>query len=100
MPFVGPNILEPRGFLGGGGERSAIGLDRLAVSADGRYVYFTQHFTARRFESKFWKHGVYRLQWSDKEAVSLWLGSDEPGSAPLRQGDGALCRYAEGLQLG
>ncbi len=80
VPFVGPKILEARGFMGGGGEREAVGLDRLAVSPDGHYIYFSHHFATRRFETKIWKHGIYRLKWSDEKLGELWLGKDKPGA--------------------
>lgn len=79
--FVGPKIREPNDFLGGGGERAAEGLDRLAVSPDGEYVYFVQCLRSKRFMQSAWKHGVFRVKWSDASSGQLWLGKDAPGSA-------------------
>jgi sugar lactone lactonase YvrE len=79
VPFVGPRLLAPQGFLGGGGERTSRGLDRMAVSPDGQYVYVVHDFgESKRMEKQF-RHGVYRLKWDDQSADSPWIGKAEAG---------------------
>ena len=78
--FVGPLIRKPRGFLGGAGEGYARGMDRLAVSPDGQWIYLVQCFRASYFEKGEWQHGVYRVKWTDKELGEPWLGKKEPGA--------------------
>lgn len=79
--FVGPLIRKPRGFLGGAGEGYARGMDRLAVSPDGQWIYLVQCFRASSyFEKGEWHHGVFRLKWTDKEIGQPWLGKKEPGA--------------------
>jgi hypothetical protein len=80
VPFVGPQLLAPRGFLGGGGERYCRGLDRVATSPDGQYVYVVHDFEGSGFMAKVLKHGVYRVKWDDKSADEPWIGKAEPGS--------------------
>jgi len=92
IPFVGPQLLAPRGFLGGGGERYARGLDRVAVSPDGGYVYAVQEFSSGYFDRGLRKHGVWRLKWSDKEA-------GEP-PANIRSLTLAVYRWPTGTDLG
>ena len=77
--FVGPRIRAPRGFFGGAGEGYAIGMDRLAVSPDGQWIYLAQDFKLGYFEKGERRHGVYRLRWRDKELGEPWLGGAEPG---------------------
>jgi hypothetical protein len=85
VPFVGPRIFEARGFLGGGGERDTLGMDRVAVSPDGEYVYLRQcHADASQPR---WAHGIYRLKWTDEKLPGTakspgepWLGKAEAGS--------------------
>ncbi|MCG3177857.1 MAG: hypothetical protein BIFFINMI_00177 [Phycisphaerae bacterium] len=81
VPFVGPKILDARGFLGGGGERAAVGMDRLAVSPDGLTVYLNPCVGNAKGLEAFRKHGIYRLKWSDAKIGPLWLGKDAPGQA-------------------
>jgi hypothetical protein len=78
--FVGPQIRQPRGFLGGAGEGYAIGMDRLAVSQDGQWIYLVQDMKRAYFEKGERHHGVYRVRWTDKELGDLWLGRKEPGA--------------------
>ncbi len=78
--FVGPLIRRPRGFLGGSGEGYARGMDRLAVSPDGQWIYLVQCFRASYFEKGEWQHGVFRLKWTDKEIGEPWLGRKAPGA--------------------
>jgi len=85
--FVGPLIRKPRGFMGGSGEGGAIGMDRLAVSRDGRWIYLVQDFKRGYLEKGERRHGVYRLRWSDKELGDVWLGAKEPGDADAQFND-------------
>ncbi|HOX05499.1 MAG TPA: hypothetical protein PK280_03775 [Planctomycetota bacterium] len=78
--FVGPRIRAPRGFMGGAGEGYARGMDRLAVSPDGKWIYLVQCFRASYFEKGEWQHGVFRVSWTDKELGVPWLGKKEPGA--------------------
>jgi sugar lactone lactonase YvrE len=79
--FVGPQIRKPHGFLGGLGEAYAIGMDRLAVSPDGQWIYLVQDMKGGGyFEKGEWYHGVYRVKWTDKELGAPWLGKKEPGA--------------------
>jgi hypothetical protein len=81
--FIGPQIIPPRGFLGGGGERYTPGMDRVAVSPDGRYIYLSHCMGPggfRRMGGKGRKHGIYRMEWSDEQAGKLWLGKHAPGA--------------------
>ncbi len=77
--FVGPKVREARGFIGGSGEGGAFGMDRLAVSPDGTFIYFNQSFESRIFQEKERRHGIYRLRWTDRATGDLWLGRPEPG---------------------
>jgi len=79
VPHVGPLIREPVGFIGGAGEGYALGLDRIAVSPDGRWIYLVQSFTDSYIFEKQFRHGVFRLEWADAKAERLWVGHDEPG---------------------
>jgi len=78
--FVGPQIRKARGFLGGAGEGYAIGMDRLAVSPDGQWIYLVQDMRRAYFEKGERHHGVYRLQWTDGELGEPWLGRKDPGA--------------------
>jgi len=78
--FVGPRIRKARGFLGGAGEGYAIGMDRLAVSPDGQWIYLVQDMRRAYFEKGERHHGVYRLRWTDQELGEPWLGRKEPGA--------------------
>jgi sugar lactone lactonase YvrE len=79
LGLVGPRILEPRGFFGGGGERPAQAFDGLAVSPDGENIYLTTVIWSGNF-TKYRQHGVFRAKWSDKELGDPFLGRKEPGN--------------------
>jgi len=77
---IGPRIREAGGFMGGAGEAYAMGLDRIAVSPDGKWIYVVQNFTdSYRFKKEL-RHGVYRLKWNQAKVDELWLGQDAAGS--------------------
>lgn len=78
--FVGPQIREAHGFFGGAGEGYARGMDRLAVSPDGLWIYLVQCSRASYFEKSEWHHGVFRMKWDDKRLGVPWLGKKEPGA--------------------
>jgi sugar lactone lactonase YvrE len=80
VPFVGPKLLEARGFLGGGGERYCRGVDRVAISPDGQFVYVVPHFDGSKLVDKLRKHGVYRVKWDEVAVGDPWLGKSEAGS--------------------
>lgn len=88
VPFVGPQVRKPRGFMGGAGEGPAGLFEHLAVSPDGEYVYLAVS-PLGRLDGK--NHGVLRFKWNDKEAGALFLGRNEPGT-----GDGQF-NTPEGL---
>ena len=78
---VGPQIRKARGFLGGAGEGHALGMDRLAISADGVWLYLVLDMKqSGGFAKNERQHGVYRVQWTEKMIGSLWLGKKEPGA--------------------
>ncbi|MCG3181959.1 MAG: hypothetical protein BIFFINMI_04405 [Phycisphaerae bacterium] len=75
--FVGPEIRPPTGIQWGHGEGDDPCFDHVAVSPDGRWVYFT-HST---YENP---HAVYRMQWGEDNGAGMeaaFLGEDmRPGS--------------------
>ncbi|NQT36445.1 MAG: SMP-30/gluconolactonase/LRE family protein [Planctomycetes bacterium] len=77
---IGPRIRDAGGFMGDAGEAYAMGLDRIAVSPDGEWIYVVQNFTdSYRFKKEL-RHGVYRLKWNQAKAEELWVGQDIAGS--------------------
>jgi DNA-binding beta-propeller fold protein YncE len=80
MPHVGPQIRAAGGFMGGAGEAYAMGLDRIAVSPDGEWIYVVQNFSDSYRFAKELRHGVYRLKWNQAKAEELWVGRDAAGS--------------------
>jgi hypothetical protein len=79
--YVGPRIRAARGFMGGSGEGAARGMDRLAVSPDGQWIYLVQDIKrSTRFQTQERHHGVYRLKWTDREITTPWLGRREAGA--------------------
>jgi hypothetical protein len=78
--FVGPQTRAAQGFMGGSGEGYAIGMDRLAVSPDGQWIYLSQDFIRGHFEPGERNHGIYRVKWTDKTIGTPWLGKKEAGS--------------------
>jgi hypothetical protein len=76
--FVGPLILRPRGFMGGGGECWSEAFDHLALSPDGKWIYLTMYIDSWAFE-KLRHHAVFRVRWTDKEVSEPFLGKKEPG---------------------
>jgi DNA-binding beta-propeller fold protein YncE len=78
---VGPLIRKAIGFMGGQGEGGTHGSDRLAIPSRGDWIYFVQDIEGSgNFQKAERHHGVYRVQWTDKELGSLWLGKKEPGA--------------------
>ena len=69
--FAGPLILQARGFMGGSGEAYVAGMDRLATSADGQWIYAVLYKKG---------HAVYRMKWTDKDTGAPWLGKNEAGA--------------------
>lgn len=80
ISHLGPKVRNAAGFLGGAGEGHSTGLDRIALSPDGKTIYFVQNMSGSWRFAKQVRHGVYRLKWTDEQARELWLGGDEPGS--------------------
>jgi DNA-binding beta-propeller fold protein YncE len=79
--FVGPRIRAARGFMGGAGEGSSRGSDRLAVSLRGEWIYVAPDIKeSGGFQKNERHHGVYRVRWTDKDLGALWLGKKEPGA--------------------
>lgn len=79
--FVGPQVRKARGFLGGAGEGYARGMDRVAVSPDGQWIYLVHDMKRTNyFIKQDRQHGVFRMKWTDKEATTPWLGKKEPGN--------------------
>ena len=78
--FVGPLTRTAQGFMGGAGEGYAIGMDRLAISPDGQWIYLSQDFIRGHFEPGERNHGIYRVKWADKTIGTPWLGKKEAGS--------------------
>ncbi|HUT36049.1 MAG TPA: hypothetical protein VNE39_21355 [Planctomycetota bacterium] len=76
MAFVGPQIRQPVGFMGGAGEGSSRFFDHLAISPDGEWIYLTLAGEGWRFKPR---HAVFRLKWTDAELSAPFLGHDEPG---------------------
>lgn len=85
LPFVGPEIMRPRGFMGGNAEGPSYYFDHLAVSPDGEWVYFALYKQQKEGEDprrrvKPW-HAVYRVKWTDKTLGKPFLGvAREAGS--------------------
>jgi len=72
MGFVGPMIRPAKGFLGGAGEGGTRYFDHLAVSGDGKWIYFVPcNLRARRP-----RHAVFRLRWTDEKLGKCFLGTD------------------------
>jgi len=79
--FTGPHIRKAIGFRGGVGEASSRGMDRLAVSLDGKWIYLVLNLERNKgFQKNERRHGVYRVKWSDKGLGELWLGKNKAGS--------------------
>lgn len=79
--FVGPRIRRAPGFQGGDGEAWATGRDRLAVSADGQWIYVVQNMWGPVYDSRKERtHCVFRVKWTDKDLGQPWLGKKEPGA--------------------
>ncbi len=78
---IGPKIRKERGFLGGAGEAYSRGMDRLAVSPDGTWIYFVQNLERNKhFQKNERHHGVYRLKWTDEKLGEPWLGGRGAGA--------------------
>lgn len=79
--YVGPKIREARGFMGGAGEGHSRGMDRIAVSPDGQWIYLvTDVKESTTFQKADRKHGVFRVKWTAKEIGAPWLGKKEAGA--------------------
>lgn len=98
LPFVGPEFIPPRGFMGGAGEGPAYCFDHLAASPDGEWIYFA---TFKEMDEKTDKrtvvpehHAVFRVKASDANLGKAFLGVDkEAGSddAHLNNPMGLAC---------
>ncbi len=78
---VGPKIRKERGFLGGAGESYSRGMDRLAISPDGEWIYLSQNLERNGgFQKRERRHGIYRAKWADEKLGELWLGKKEAGA--------------------
>jgi DNA-binding beta-propeller fold protein YncE len=65
--FIGPQILEAYGFLGGGGGASGYRPAYLAVSPDGKSIYAPSLNRGGWFDKKLTaKHVVFKVGWEDK----------------------------------
>ncbi|MHC4914149.1 MAG: SMP-30/gluconolactonase/LRE family protein [Planctomycetota bacterium] len=81
VSHVGPKIRKERGFLGGAGESYSRGMDRLAISPDGEWIYFNQNLERNKgFQTRERRHGIYRVKWTDEKLGELWLGKKEAGA--------------------
>lgn len=80
VSFVGPEVCEPRGFLGGDAERDNRGMDRVAVSPDGEWIYVAPNYVPTPKKTPPRAHGIYRCKWSDKTIGQLWLGRPAAGA--------------------
>lgn len=79
--YVGPKIRRAIGFIGGAGEGSSRGMDRIAVSPDGEWIYLvTDIKRSRLFQERERQHGVFRVKWTDTEVGTPWLGNKEAGA--------------------
>jgi DNA-binding beta-propeller fold protein YncE len=76
VKFVGPELRPPTGVTWGHGEGDDPCYERMAVSPDGKYVYYTH-------TSFYSLHAVYRLAWGEDKGSGMeagWLGLDNrPG---------------------
>jgi len=88
--FVGPQVRAPKGFLGGAGEAGVKRFDHLAVSPDGRFIYFCP----TRLGGKGARHAVYRLTWTDKA-----LGEPFVGGSGKAGGDDTHFNDPQGLAV-
>jgi DNA-binding beta-propeller fold protein YncE len=82
--FVGPRLMQPRGFMGGAGESGAPWFDHLATSPDGRWIYVTLYGESYKFTQR---HAVFRLAWSDEALGSPFLGAGQAGSGDAHFND-------------
>ncbi|MGQ9662950.1 MAG: SMP-30/gluconolactonase/LRE family protein [Kiritimatiellia bacterium] len=77
IPFVGPEIRPPTGLLWGHGEGDDPYFDHLAVSPDGKWIYYTQ-------TTFYSPHCVFRLAWDEEYGSGMesgWFGEqNRPGS--------------------
>ncbi len=80
ISYIGPQIRKARGFMGGAGEGSSRGMDRIALSPDGQWIYLVQDIKRSWAFKKERQHGVFRIKWTDKTAGELWLGKKTPGA--------------------
>ena len=77
--FVGPHIRRALGFRGGAGEAYSRGMDRLAVSPDGKWVYLSLNLERNKgFQKNERKNGVFRVKWSPDESgsVRMWINDE------------------------
>lgn len=84
MNFVGPELRPPTGISWGHGEGDDPCFDFLAVSPDGKWIYYVP----TTFSSS---HCVYRLQWGEPHGSGMeadWFGQENrPGSGDDRLND-------------
>ena len=76
MPFVGPELRPPTGITWGHGEGDDPCFDHLAVSPDGKWIYYAP-------TTFFSPHCVFRLAWGEDHGSGMeagWFGEENrPG---------------------
>jgi DNA-binding beta-propeller fold protein YncE len=80
--YLGPEVRDMKGFLGGAGNSTSTVYNGLALSPDAKYIYragFTDGWRYK-YKNEVVMHGVRRLQWGDKKFGKHFLGNDKPGS--------------------
>ncbi len=75
--FVGPQVRQAKGFMGGSGEGFARFFDHLALSPDGQWIYFVPCAMHDRKP----RHAVFRLKWTDEALGKPFLGADRQSGA-------------------
>ncbi len=83
--FVGPQVRQAKGFMGGSGEGFVRFFDHLAVSPDGEWIYFVRC----RMTDKKSRNAVYRVKWTDRALGRPFVavaGSEEGASTSDPQG--------------
>lgn len=71
--FIGPQIRQPVGFMGGAGEGASRFFDHIALSPDGETIYLTMSGESWRFKPP---QAVFRLKWGDAQLGPPFLGKE------------------------
>ncbi len=78
--YMGPQIINERGFFGGAGESVSNVFSSTACSPDYKWIYLKTHIAGWSYD-KLRTHGIYRVTWSDKKLPEkLFIGKKEPGN--------------------